>query len=368
MKTSIVLLFSVLAVSAVIRFPLQKVKGASLPTSRHPWIGKRAPIDPFKNYQDSLYVGNISIGTPPQSFIVVFDTGSSNLWVPGVSCTDIGCKGKDSYNSAQSSTYQSNGSSISIQYGTGSMTGILDEDTVTIAGVSLTNIVFGEAQTLADFFSGQPLDGILGMGYASIAADGVTPVFDAWVQEAGLPPIFSVYLDSNSGDSNSEIVFGGVDPRYDAGDLQYVPVTQQGYWQINLAQITINGQDVSGCNAAGGCVAIVDTGTSLLVGPSGISTLIGDLNISSDCSNINSLPVLSFSLGDPNNPVVLKLPPSVYVLQQGGQCQLGIQEADGIPLWILGDTFIRNFYVLFDKGQNQVGFADLKPQKPVSIN
>jgi len=292
------------------------------------------------------------------SFVVVFDTGSANLWIPSVLCTDVGCQGKDTYNSSQSSTFVSNGESISIQYGTGSMSGILDQDTVTIAGVSLTSIIFGEAQSLADFFSGQPLDGILGMGYATIAADGVTPVFDAWIAQTGISPIFSVYLDSSNGDTNSEIVFGGVDPRYDAGDIQYVPVTQQGYWQINLAAINVNGQDVSGCG--GSCAAIIDTGTSLIVGPQGINPLIANLTVNPDCSNINSLPVISFSLGDPNNPVTLKLPPSVYVLQSQGQCQLGIQESDGLPVWILGDTFIRNYYVLFDKGQNQVGFAELK--------
>ncbi|MBN3277065.1 PEPA protein, partial [Polyodon spathula] len=81
--------------------------------------------EPMYNDLEIEYYGVISIGTPPQSFNVLFDTGSANLWVPSVYCSSYAYSNHNKFNPSQSSTYQALNTALSITYGTGSMTGFL---------------------------------------------------------------------------------------------------------------------------------------------------------------------------------------------------------------------------------------------------
>eukprot|EP01027_Heterolobosea_sp_BB2_P001175 GEZU01001785.1.p1 GENE.GEZU01001785.1~~GEZU01001785.1.p1 ORF type:complete len:292 (-),score=126.02 GEZU01001785.1:80-955(-) len=287
------------------------------------------------------------------------DTGSSNLWVSSNKCSDSGCKHMTKYDHSKSSTYKENGESISIQYGTGSMDGYLSSDNVRVAGVTVRDQTFGEATTLASFFAQTNIDGILGLAFPSIAADGVTPVFDEMVSQGLVQsPVFSVYLDSTPGDANSAIIFGGIDNNLYNGTIAYTPVTHEQYWEIAFSDVYVGGRNQHFCLFVK-CSAIVDTGTSLIVGPtSAVEKLMSQINVASDCSNIDSLPTISFNIGGQDYP----LTPAQYVIQEQAddgsmQCAAGIDDSQGLSFWILGDTFIRGYYTVFDRANSRVGFA-----------
>lgn len=80
---------------------------------------------PQTNAGDFEYYGPISIGTPAQNFTVVFDTGSSNLWVPSVNCTDFktspACANHRRYDHSKSSTYEPDGQGMFLPYGSGTV-------------------------------------------------------------------------------------------------------------------------------------------------------------------------------------------------------------------------------------------------------
>ncbi|XP_069098497.1 gastricsin-like [Pleurodeles waltl] len=318
-------------------------------------------------YFDTYYYGQISIGTPGQTFLVLFDTGSSNLWVPSTYCSSSACTNHPTFNPSQSSTYTSNGQRFTMGYGGGnvasSITGLFGYDTVTVQGISITNQEFGLTITepSSNFYYSK-FDGIFGMAYPGLSVGGATTPMQGMLQQNLMTePVFSVYMGSQSG----EVIFGGIDNSLYTGQIYWAPLSAELYWQIALQDFSINGQATGWCSQ--GCQAIVDTGTTQLNIPEPyMSELLPHLGIQANsngvytvnCNNIQSLPTLSFVI----NGITFPVPPSAYVTQSNGYCtanllSINLNAQNGEPLWILGDVFIRLYYSVFDFGNSRVGFA-----------
>jgi len=332
----------------------------------------QVPEEDLINYMDAQYYGEIEIGTPGQKFTVIFDTGSSNLWVPSSTCgwLNIACKRHNKYDSTKSSTYTKDGRDFSIQYGTGAMKGFVSVDKVCVAGVCVDNQGFAEAVKEPGItFIAAKFDGILGMGWSTISVDGLPTVFDSMIEQKKVDaPVFGFWLNRDPNDSNGgKLVLGGSDNTLYTGEMSYIPLTRLGYWQVKMDGVSVAGAD-SVC--AGGCEAVMDTGTSLIAGPAAdikainkaigakVNPLTGQGMI--DCDQIPNLPTINFTFGGKDYPLEGK--DYVLKIEQGNQamCLSGFMGLPGSgmgPLWILGDVFLGRYYSEYDVGNKRVGLA-----------
>ncbi|KAB0337282.1 hypothetical protein FD755_025665, partial [Muntiacus reevesi] len=187
--------------------------------------------------REIAYVGTIAIGTPPQEFQVIFDTGSADLWVPSITCQSPACKTHNTFNPQNSSSFREAGQPVTIVYGSGLIQGFLGSDTVQIGNFISLNQSFG--LSVKEFgFDGMPFDGVLGLAFPSISIKGARPIFDnLWSQGAFSEPVFAFYL-SKSKPEGSVVMFGGVDQNYYKGELNWVPVSQTRHWQISMNRHT----------------------------------------------------------------------------------------------------------------------------------
>ena len=334
-------------------------------------LGSKIIID---NFMDMQFYGPVSIGTPAQNFMVVYDTGSSNLWVAGSGC-GISCFFHARYNSNASRTYKPNGTIFEILYGSGPVNGFFSQDTVTLGNFSIANQGFAQvtnASGLGLAYAIGHFDGILGLAWDSISVDHTTTVFqNLLAQFPHTKKQFAFFLPDHKSQAG-QLDIGGANPDHYEGELVEVKLTNETYWETRASTITFGGESL-----VSDAPVVLDTGTSTLVAPTEIVHRIGrlingtkmnDMNrtiYTVSCLTVPFLPNLTVTLN--GHDWVLR--PEDYIINQYDiECMLAIMGMDlpkrmG-PLWILGDVFIRRVYTVFDYGARSLSFAYTKQVAP----
>ncbi|KAL4255013.1 peptidase A1 family protein [Abortiporus biennis] len=155
------------------------------------------PLANYFNGTDLQWFGNLTVGTPPQTFTVVFDTGSSTLEVPGIQC-GTACENQRTFAPSKSSTFVDGGLTGNVTFGTGvGVDPVIGDnwqlslrsatDTVSVGGLSVDSVNFYLITNQTPTFASDPFDGIQGM---SASAEG----FFAGLINQGLPSLFGILL------------------------------------------------------------------------------------------------------------------------------------------------------------------------------
>ncbi|KAJ8518369.1 hypothetical protein ONZ45_g4558 [Pleurotus djamor] len=328
---------------------------------------KRATgADPLVDDQEVLWHGAITVGTPPKTFTVDFDTGMlSSAYARRLSDSRRQAVAtSSSLRRTATSTSRNLGRTFNLAFGDGStVSGTIFQDTVGLAGLTATTQAVGAATRYSTGFAIDefPPDGLLGMGFQQISVFGANPVFQTLAAQGKTTASQFAFKLATSG---SELFLGGVNSRLFTGALTQVPVTTVGFWQIQLTSANANGVAVPGRQA------IVDTGTTLLLGPAAdVARFYSNIPGARDARNTvgagfftfpcNSLPPLSLTLGGRSFPISARSFNLGTLTAGSTTCVGGVAAVDFNNMWILGDVFLENVYTVFDTGARQVGFATL---------
>ncbi|KAG9310429.1 aspartic peptidase domain-containing protein [Chiua virens] len=315
---------------------------------------------PLINSNDELWYGNISVGTPAKSFTVQLDTGSSDLFVPAATCGST-CDGHTRWDPNTSLTSKDLHETFFLSYGDGdTVSGEQYTDTVSIAGFTAKGQIVGAANNLNGFDpSSNPQDGLMGMAFQSGSHYNASPVFQTLVTQGQVTDESFSFKFSSFG---SELYIGGSNPNLYKGNFTYTPVTQPVFWQVPMNSVESNGKTL-----LSDVEAIIDTGTSVIVGNSSevqaLYRALGGTPAPSEGEgfytfNCSSFPNITLNFGGTSFPVLASALNLGPVSDGSSQCVSGIVSLDiATSFWIIGDTFLRGVYTVFDYGNSQVGLS-----------
>jgi hypothetical protein len=307
---------------------------------------------------DYSYFAQVSLGSPGKSLYMLLDSGAGQSWVMGSTCTSTPCKSHNSFGPGDSTTFKAieSGPTLTLAYGSGSVSGTFANDTLSFAGMTIP-VTLGIANITSNDFNAFPMDGILGLSQAA----GPYPTFiQSLVASKTLKSnLFGVSINRNSdGPNTGEINFGAPDTSRYSGNLNFNAVASnaEGDWAIPMDGLGLVGKDAG----ITGKLAYIDTGTSYIFAPAAdVAKFHGTVPGAKSSDDVTwSVPCttttpLTFTFSG----ITYDVPSEDWVgPMANGACTSNVY---GHPVvdgeWLLGDTFLKNVYTVFDIDGNRVG-------------
>lgn len=343
------------------KLPVRRDNNYKVVTSDPPSQSNSAAIDQDGN--DFSYFAMVQVGSQKQKMRMLLDTGGSDSWVFSSDCSSTACKQHDSFGEDASDTLQITNTAWTVQYGTGTVNGLVGWDTITIADLTV-NMTFGLASKASDDFLSYPMDGLLGLSRSNDTGFG-TPTFMDFVQKGNMLDSNIVGFSLSRGsddDQDGTVTFGGVDESKLDGNITYTnTVSSSNRWEIPVDDVTVDGQ---ACNFTGKG-AIIDTGTSYMMLPPDDAKTVHSLIPGATSSGKNFvLPCDSNAeIRITFSGVSYNISPKDYVGQKAGNnCVSTIvgYQSFGDDEWLVGDVFLKNVYSVFDYDNNRIGLSGKK--------
>lgn len=305
---------------------------------------------------DYSYFVNVKLGSNGTAMNMLLDTGAGTSWVMGHDCESAPCKAHNNFGADDSTTFKTDNVPFDLHYGSGDVNGTMVTDTFSIAGFTLTP-TFGIAKHASDEFKNFPIDGILGLSQTKGShSTFVETLVASKLLKANM---FGVSISRSTDGPNTGVLnFGAPDTSRFVGDLAYTKVngSQTDDWAIPMDEISFDGKK-AGINYK---LAYIDTGTSYI-----FSKVEEVIRLHQAIPGANSEDNITWRVPCTTTlPLMFTFGPTSYSISSRdwvgpnvkGNCTSNVYGHDVVgDAWLLGDTFLKNVYAVFDIDGNRIG-------------
>ncbi|PSN63981.1 acid protease [Corynespora cassiicola Philippines] len=302
-------------------------------------------------------------GTSEQEYHLILDSASSDSWIMSEDCLTEACQLHALFGDGDSDSLEVGDTPFKMEYGTGSVSGTLAQDTIHLGPFS-PQFTFGLASNASDEFKSFPMDGLLGIGRQANRHDTShimdVLVNDNYISKKQYGIHFSRHVD---GTEDGEINFGEPNTERFDGDLNFIKCVDNddGFWELPIEDAGVDGKMIGIKNK----IAIMDTGTSFFIIPEedaiAIHSAMGDFTQSGDSFIVpcDSQKIVQLKFGGQSYNISTADWIGGEVEDSPGRCKSHIigRTTFGEERWLVGDVFLKNVYAVYDYDNSQMGLG-----------